>query len=397
MAGAAVNRVADPVAAIRPAIAALPESGIVEVINYGRERPGLIPLWVGEGDLPTPGFICRAAAQALDDGHTFYTYQRGIPRLRQALADYHTRLCGVPVGSERIFVTASGMQAIVLTLQMLVGPGDEVVVPTPIWPNILAAVQIAGGIVRPVPLDFGEDGWRLDLDRLVDACGPRTRVLFVNSPGNPTGWVMARDDMVRLRDAARARGLWIMSDEVYNRLVYEGDRAPSFLDVCDPEDRLVVVNTFSKNWAMTGWRVGWLVAPAALGQVYENLIQYNPSGVATFLQHAAVTAVEQGEPFVRSMAERCRAGRAIVCERLAALPRVRFARPNGAFYLFFAVDGEPDSRALALRLVDQANVGLAPGSAFGAGGQGFLRLCFATSAGRLSEAMDRLEAVLRPL
>lgn len=381
--------------AIRPEIAALPENGIVEVVNYGREMPGVIPLWVGEGDLPTPDFIADAAVRALREGRTFYTYQRGIPELRRAIAAHLTGLHGIAVDPERVIVTASGMQAVQLTMQALIGPGDEVVHIAPVWPNLPAAVQIMGGVPRQVPLQLGRDGWQLDLDRVFAACGPRTRAVFVNSPANPTGWIMSREEMRALRDFARARGLWIVSDEVYSRLVYDAPHAPSFLEIMAPEERLVVVNTFSKNWAMTGWRVGWLVAPAALGQVYENLVQFNTSGTATFLQYGAVAAIRDGEEHVRGFVARCRRGRELVCDRLAALPRLRFVRPAGAFYLFFAVEGEPDTRALALRLIDQANVGLAPGTAFGAGGAGFLRLCFALSAERLALAMDRLAAALR--
>ena len=381
---------ADPLSGLRAAIAAVPESGIVELVNHGFGRPGLIPLWVGEGDRPTPRFICQAAARALEDGHTFYTHQRGIPPLRRALADYLSDQHETVVEPERITVTGAGMQAVMLTVQAIIDPGDEVVMPSPVWPNLKAAIDIMGGVVRSVPLDFSENGWTCDLDRLLDACGPRTKALFINTPGNPTGWIMPREDMVRVRDFARARGLWIIADEVYGRFAYELGTAPSFLSVMEAEDRLVVVNSFSKNWAMTGWRMGWTVGPASIGQVMENLVQYNTSGVATFQQHAAVAALREGEPFVRSLIALCRAGRDLVCRRLGAVPRVRLAPPEGAFYLFFAVDGEADSRALAFRLVDEANVGLAPGLAFGPGGESFLRLCFACSTERLDQAMDRL-------
>ena len=292
---------ADPMSGLRPAIAAVPESGIVELVNHGRGRPNLIPLWVGEGDRPTPHFICQAAARALEDGHTFYTHQRGIPPLRRALADYLSGLHESVVDPERITVTGAGMQAVMLTVQAIIGPGDEVVMPSPVWPNLKAAIDIMGGVVRSVPLDFSENGWACDLDRLLSACGPRTKALFINTPGNPTGWIMPRADMVRLRDFARTRGLWIIADEVYGRFAYELGTAPSFLSIMEPEERLVVVNSFSKNWAMTGWRMGWTVGPASIGQVMENLVQYNTSGVATFQQHAAVAALRDGEPFVQSL------------------------------------------------------------------------------------------------
>ncbi len=390
-------------AGVRPAIRSLPDSGIVELVNHGRERPGLIPLWVGESDRPTPAFIRDAAGRALRQGHTFYTHQRGIPPLREALARYLSALHRVPVATERIFVTVSGMQAILQTIQLLIDPGDEVVVISPVWPNIVQAVALQGGRAVQVPLAFAPGdhpagpaagGWRLDPGRLAAACGPRTKALFVNSPGNPTGWTLDRDTLLAVRDLARRRGLWLIADEVYSRLCYDRDPAPSFLEVMEPDERLIVVHSFSKAWAMTGWRIGWLVAPAALGQTYENLIQYNTSGVATFLQYAALAAVTEGEPFVRDLRERCRANRDLAFARLSTAPRVRLACPAGAFYLFFRLEGATDSRALALRLVDQARVGLAPGSAFGHGGEGFLRLCFAASSERVTEALDRLMPVL---
>lgn len=387
----------DPLlASIRPMAAALPESGIVEVFNYGRERPGLIPFWVGEGDLPTPSFISEAAIQALREGHTFYTYQRGIPPLRQALSEYLGRHFEVAVEPERVIVTGSGMQAIQQTLQALAGPGDEVVVIAPVWPNIFAAVQMQEAVVRSVPLDFGPAGWQLDLDRLFAACGPRTRAIFVNSPGNPTGWIMAPEDMRRLRDFARARGLWIIADEVYARFVYDRPRLTSFLEITEPDERLIVTNTFSKNWAMTGWRIGWVVIPRspALAQVYENLIQYNTSGVPAFLQYGCLAALTEGDGFVAELVARCRQGRELVCQALGELARVRLSPPAGAFYLFFRIDGVSDSTTYAKHLVDVANVGLAPGTAFGAGGEGAFRLCFAASHGTLRRGLERLQAAL---
>ena len=386
-----------PIGRIRPAVAGLPDSGIVDVVNYGRERADLIALWVGEGDLATPAPIGEAAMAALRDGQTFYTYQRGLPPVREALAGYLSGLYdGLALPAERVFLTSSGMQAIMLSTQLLIDPGDEVVMLTPVWPNIFNAVAILGGRPVPVPMDFSANGWSVDFDRLAAACGPRTKAVFVNTPSNPTGWVMPPGDMRRLVDLVRARGLWLIADEVYGRITYDGSpAAPSFLTLMEPEEPLLVVNSFSKNWAMTGWRIGWLVAPASLGQVIENLIQYNISGVTTFLQYGALNAIREGAEVVDAMRRRCAEGRALVTERLGRLPRVRYAAPTGAFYAFFAVDGEPDSRALAYRLVDEAGVGLAPGSAFGPGGEAFLRLCFACSHGRLAAALDRLEAALQ--
>jgi aspartate/methionine/tyrosine aminotransferase len=380
---------------LRAQARAAPDSGIVEVMNYGRSREGVIPLWAGEGDMPTPAFITEAATRALAAGETFYTWQRGIPELRAALARYHARVYGRDFSPEEFFVTGSGMQAIQIALAMTAGVGDEVLIPTPTWPNAAAAAGIIGAKPVEVPMTFGNAGWTLDLDRLAGAIGARTRALFVVSPSNPTGWTATRAELATLLALARRHGLWIIADETYGRFWYgDGERAVSFIDVMEPDDRVLFVNTFSKNWAMTGWRIGWIMANPALGQVIENMIQYATSGVAQFMQRAAIAALDRGESFVEHQVARARRGRDIVCRALGAVGRCRFAVPQGAFYLFFAVEGETDTRRLALRLIDEVGVGLAPGSAFGSSGRGFLRLCFARNAEQLETAVQRLASGL---
>lgn len=383
--------VSDILQHLRPQARLAPESGIVEVVNFARERKDLIALWVGEGDLPTPEFICRAANRSLTAGETFYTYQRGIPELRQALADYHARTYGQPFSHERFFVTGSGMQAIQLAVQAVAGTGDEVVLPGPAWPNLAAAVEIMGARAVTVPMEFSQNGWSLDPDRLFDAVTPRTRAIYVNSPCNPSGWTAGREWLAAVLAGARKRGLWIIADEVYGRYSLTGEeRAPSFYDVSEEDDLILQVNTFSKNWAMTGWRIGWISAPPALGQVFENLIQYSTSGVATFIQRAAIAALKEGDDFLVQQIARARAGLVTMSEALDSAGRVRYAKPQGAFYLFFSVEGYADSRTLAKEIVSQTGVGLAPGSAFGAAGEGFLRLCFARSQRDISQAAARL-------
>jgi aspartate/methionine/tyrosine aminotransferase len=372
-----------------------PDSGIVEVFNYGRGREGLIPLWAGEGDLPTPDFICEAANRSLKAGETFYTWQRGLPELRAALARYHERLFGRAFPAERFFVTGGGMQAIQIAIAATAGAGDEVIVPTPAWPNFAAAVGIGGARPVPVPIGFDGERWTLDLDRLFAAAGERTRAIFINSPSNPTGWTASEAELREILRFVRERGIWIIADEVYSRFVYDGvARAPSFYDLVGDDDRVLFVNTFSKNWAMTGWRIGWLAAPPALGGVIENLIQYSTSGVAAFMQRGAIAGLEEGEAFVKMQIERAATGRTIVCDGLSGLNRVRFSAPDGAFYLFFTIDGATDTGKLGLTLVDEANIGIAPGNAFGPGGEEFMRLCFARKAEDLSEATRRLRAWL---
>jgi aspartate/methionine/tyrosine aminotransferase len=375
---------------------ALPESGIVEVMNYGRRREGTIALWAGEGDLPTPDFISEAAARSLKSGETFYTWQRGIPELREHLALYHNRIYGVPVDRERYFVCGSGMQAIQIAFGMTLASGDEVVIPSPTWPNAAAAALVIGAKPVFVEMDFGDRGFSLDIGKIERSINPRTRVIFLNTPSNPSGWVATIGDLKNVLSLARKHGLWIVADEIYARFYWKsGGRAPSFRDVMDPEDRVIFVNTFSKNWAMTGWRIGWIEAHPSLGQVVENLIQYSTSGVAVFMQRAGIAALDKGEVFVRHMIERSRKGRELTVNVLGKSNRIRLAPPDGAFYAFFSVDGEKDSRALAMKLIDEAGVGLAPGTAFGPGAEPFLRLCFARSPESVEIVVNRISDWLK--
>ena len=379
---------------IRPAIRDAAPSGILEVFNYGRGRQGLIPLWVGEGDLPTPAFISEAAKASLDRGETFYTAQAGIPELREAIAAYMTRVygqapAGGPFSPENFFVTIGGMHAIEIATRLIAGPGDEALIPSPAWPNFVGALETAGA--RPVPVPLDRTGrWSLDPKKLAAAVTPATRAIFFNSPANPTGFVATRDEIAATLDIARARDLWIIADEIYGRMVYDGQRAPSFHDVMAPDDKVLFVQTLSKNWAMTGFRIGWLEAPRALGDQIENLIQFTSSGVPVFNQRAAVAALSGGEAFLAAQIERCRRSRDLLCAGLSATGRVKYFEPEAAFYLFCAVDGFPNSRALALRLIDEAAVGAAPGAAFGPGGEGHLRLCFARDPAEIDKATRRL-------
>lgn len=385
---------------IRPEAAAAPVSGIVDVVNHGRLRPGLIPLWVGEGDLPAPDFVREAAKRSLDAGETFYTWQRGIPELRDAIARYMSRLHGRTFSPERFFVTSGGMHAVQIAVRLVAGSGDEVIVPTPAWPNFRGALTVAGAAVVEVAMSLTARGWHLDPAALAAAIGPRTRAIVINSPANPTGWTASRDEVATILALARERGLWIIADEIYGRFAYDpsvmvGARAASFHDVMAGDDRILFVQTLSKNWAMTGFRIGWLEAPQWLGQTIENLVQYSSSGASVFVQRAAVAALDEGEDYVAFQIERARQGREIVCNALSALDEVVLPAPPGAFYAFFAVRAAGDAQGLAIRLIDEAGVGLAPGSAFGAGAEHCLRLCFARDAGDLEEAMRRLVPVLR--
>jgi aspartate/methionine/tyrosine aminotransferase len=381
----------------RPAVQSLRGSKIREVANAGFGDPDVLPFWFGEPDEVTPEFIREAAIEALRAGDTFYTHNLGIAPLREALAAYVSRLHR-PADVERIAVTNSGMSALMLATQAIVGPGDRVVEVTPLWPNLVEIPKILGASVECVPLAFGARGWTLDLDRLLAALTPGTRALYVNSPNNPTGWTLERGEQEALLAHCRRHGIWVVADDAYERLYYaapaHGAAAPSFLDVADVDDRVISTNTFSKNWLMTGWRLGWLVAPPALIPGIGKLIEYNTCCAQGFVQRAGIAAVTRGEPVVARFAARLRGARDFLIGRLRALPGVDAHSPAGAMYAFLRVDGCADSLAFCKRLVAEAKLGLAPGAAFGPEGEGFVRWCFAASEARLDDGVDRLERAL---
>ncbi len=388
------NNLASGPAGARETVENLGNSLIREVAHAGMGLDDVVALWYGEPDLPTPDFICQAANAALAQGNTFYTENFGIPELRQALGEYMTALYKRPIDSGRVAVTSSGMSATNLMQQVMTNPGDNVVVTAPVWPNLIETVRVMGGEPRFAWLQFGNQGWSLDIERMFDMVDSRTRAMLINTPSNPTGWVMSRDEMQQVLDFCRARGIWVLSDEVYARMYFDGPAAPSFLELAEPDDRLVVVNSFSKSWCMTGWRLGWLTAPPALMPTLEKMIEFHYSCPAHFSQVAGITAVREGEDFVTETVARYKQARDLVIDRLQGMPKVRVHRPDGAFYAFFAVDGMTDSLGMCKDILRQTHVGLAPGAAFGPEGEGYIRLCFASTLDRLDDAMDRLEPLL---
>jgi aspartate/methionine/tyrosine aminotransferase len=369
-----------------------PDSGIVNVAMYGFAKPGIIPFWSGEGNLPTPEAFYRPMQESLAKGETFYTWQRGIPELRQALADYHVRHFGRAFDPENFCVTGGGMQAIQIGLQMIAGAGDEIIIPTPAWPNYAGPMRLMQVKPVEVPMLFKKSKWSLDLDRLFAAATPRTKAICINSPSNPIGWTATREDLIAIRDFARKHGIWVLADEVYSRFYYGVDgakRAPSFLDVCDTDEKLILCNTFSKNWAMTGWRQGWIQTPKALAPVVERFIQYNTSGSPVFLQRGCAAAVNEGDAFVDQQVATARRNREIVAEALRPFNSLDFQMPDGAFYFFFRIHGVTDSLATAKRIIDDVGVGFAPGAAFGDAGEGFMRMCYLKDESRLREGLTR--------
>ncbi|MDE1184615.1 pyridoxal phosphate-dependent aminotransferase [Paraburkholderia sp.] len=381
----------------RDAVRALRPSQIREVANAGFGVDNVLPFWFGESDRTTPQFIRDAASDALAAGATFYTHNLGIAPLRSALAGYVSALHGA-TSVDHVAVTSAGVNALMLAAQLVVGAGERVVAVTPLWPNLVEIPKILGAQVETVALEYGANGWALDLDRLLAALTPQTKMLLLNSPNNPTGWVMSREQQQVVLDHCRRHGIWIVADEVYERLYYAGSDdagcAPSFLDLASRDERVICVNSFSKAWLMTGWRLGWLVAPAALMDDLAKLVEYNTSCAPSFVQLAGVAAVEQGEAVTRALVADLHASRDHLVQALSGLPGVDVKAAPGAMYLFFSLPGASDSLTLCKSLVREVGLGLAPGSAFGPEGEGFVRWCYACDPARLDMGVERLRQFL---
>jgi aspartate aminotransferase len=373
----------------------IPGSRILDIARIAFDTPDVDLLCFGESDQPSPHSAVAAAIAALDAGETRYSDVRGLPELRCALADYLTDLHAKPVGEDRIQITASGMAAVATAIAATVRADDRVVLHSPAWPNVGNAARVRGAQVDELALTaLAEGGFRMDFDRL-DSMLDGARAFILNTPNNPTGWTATRDELQTILEIARRRDVWLISDEVYSRLVYDGaPAAPSLLDLAEPDDRVIVCNSFSKTWVMTGWRLGWLVVPEGARDAITELVEVMHSGVAPFIQHAGVAAVRDTDAMSR-FREHCAGGRHLVGETLSGINRVHYAAPDGAFYAFVGVEGLTDSLAFAKRLVHEHKVAVAPGIAFGDAGEGYLRICFAQSANKLESAMERLRDGLR--
>ena len=389
---------------MRAVVQGLEESRIREVANEGMGRSDVLRFWFGESDEVTPDFIREAAIASLQRGETFYAHNLGLPELRHAIAGYmhglHPQL-HPDAWFDRIAVTSGGVNGLMVAVQTLVDAGDDVVLVTPVWPNLVAQPRILGAQVRTVNLTADANGaWRLDLDALRAAITPGTKLLVVNAPNNPTGWTLTREEQAAILAHCRSTGTWILADEVYERLYYAGDTAngaaPSFLDVAEPEDRLIVTHSFSKSFLMTGWRLGWLVLPPALTHTVGKLIEFNTSCAPVFVQRGATVAMQRTEEVTPGQVAHLRQCRDTLVPLLEAVPGVSVATPKGGMYAFFRIEGHDDCLALAKALVREAGLGLAPGSAFGDEASGWLRWCFASrDVGRLGEGVERLRGWLK--
>ncbi len=378
---------------IRAQIRDLDTENIAGLAVRARTLGDVIPLWYGEGDDVTSAAVRAAAKRWLDEGKTFYVPDmRGLPALTEELSAYLTRLYGRTIPVERSTITPGGMQALYLGLSSILDTGTNAVYLEPQWPNIARTIFMLGAEPRPVPLDFGTD-FRLDLDRLFAACDARTRAIVLSTPSNPTGWTASLAEFEALLAFSRRTGIWIVSDEVYGRLYFEGDAAPSILEVAGEDDRVMVVNSFSKAWAMTGWRIGWLNHPGAVGPEIAAMTQYMNSGTAAFVQAGALEALRNGEPQVRAIRAKLEAGMDLADRELRRVPSFILPdKPRGGMYTFFALADEPDSRQACFRILEKARVGLAPGFMFGASARPFLRMCVLRDRDQLQSALDRMVA-----
>ncbi len=392
---------------MRQVVEQLEASRIREVANEGLGRPDVLKFWFGESDEVTPGFIRDAAVASLQAGETFYAHNLGLQELREALAAYTDGLHpgrGAAHWFDRLAVTSGGVNGLMLAAQTLVEAGDEVVVVSPVWPNLVAQPLIMGARVKSVPLRVQADGpragaWVLDMAALQAAITPATRMLVINAPNNPTGWTLSADEQRAILAHCRRTGTWILADEVYERLYFAGDTsngaAPSFLDVAEPDDRVIVAHSFSKSFLMTGWRLGWLVLPPALTAAVGKLIEFNTSCAPVFVQRAATVALQRGGEVTPALVNHLRHCRDTLVPLLRALPGVTLAEPLGGMYAFFRLEGQDDCLAVAKRLVREAGLGLAPGSAFSPEAAGWLRWCFASrDTTRLVAGVDRLQGWL---
>ena len=387
-------------ASVARSVQNVPHSRIRELAEVAMSMDGVLRLYFGESNLPTPDYIKQAAIQALNGGYTFYTENAGLPSLRRAIAHHYQKLHGVDLDPGReIVITASGVQALNVSLRAMLDPGDEALVLTPAWPNGSSIIAMANAVAKQIPHPLCGDRYRIDFEALEAASGPRTRLLLYTSPSNPLGWVATEDDQQRLLDFCRARDIWLVADEVYDRLYYAGaglgEPVPSILRKATRDDAVAVVHSFSKSYCMTGWRVGWLVARRDLGLKATQLNEFIISHAPTFAQKAAETALACGEAELSAMLQRLKENRDFCLSALREIPGVTVPEPDGAFYLFPKIEGLADSFEFCRRLLMETKVGLAPGVAFGAGGEGSVRICYAADRSILEPAMERLARYLR--
>ena len=380
---------------MRKIIEELESSPIRNIANSAIDNKDVIPLWFGETDIVTPKFISDSMKVALDEGHTFYTTNHGVPELVESISQYSSHLHNKIILENRIMITAAGMNALMIAAEAIVNPNEKIICVTPVWPNFMRCVQIMGGQIIEIPLLLSEreNKWQLNLEEIEKNISD-VKGIYINSPNNPTGWMMEKKEQEKILEICRKNKKWIIADEVYERVVYDRKVAPSFLDIASEKDLLIVVNSFSKSWAMTGWRLGWITIPENTLNLFEKLNEFNIASPAAPVQHAGITAIKEGENFILNMMSKLSNARNIAINNLTSFSLVELPYPNAAFYAFFRVKGVKDSELFCKETLKQTGVGLAPGTAFGKDTNNWLRICYAKSPDLLEEAFLKLKAVL---
>lgn len=384
---------------LNPEILSFKETAIMEVANFGRnfqKETGkhVYPAWFGEGDTETSKLIYDKTIESLVKGKTFYTYQNGIQELRSEISRYMNEIFNINTKPENHSVVTGGMMGLRLICDLIIDSGDEVVMVGPVWPNIRSSVLLKKGNIKEISLQLKDGEWLLDYDKLIRSITSKTKMVFVNSPGNPTGWEMPKSQQERLLNHTRDVGCWLVADEVYHQITYNDLPSPSFLESSLASDKLIVINSSSKSFNMTGWRIGWITHPEELSSHIAKLVQITTTGVPEFLQDGLIAALQNYKIITNELRINLKKSRDIMFNRLVSWNQVECSVPNAAFYAFFKVKGVKDSLEFSKKLILETNVGVAPGIAFGQSGEGHIRICFAAKESFINQIMDRLEPIL---
>jgi len=380
---------------VRKIIKSLESSPIRNIANSVIGNKDIIPLYFGETDIATPSFICQSMKDALDEGHTFYTANQGIPELVATISEYATSLHNKDISTSRIMVTSAGMNGLMITSEAIINPKDKVICITPVWPNFMRCIEIMGGEIIEIPLIYSIESnkWQLNLEEIIKHISD-AKAIYINSPNNPTGWMMSAQEQLQILELCRDHNKWIISDEVYERITYDRKVAPSFLDISNDHDLIIVVNSFSKSWAMTGWRLGWLIMPEGLNKTFEKLNEFNVASPSSPAQYAGITAIKEGEEFIKNMVNNLNTCREIALQYLSNFSRVILPFPEAAFYAYFKIKEVTDSEKFCLETLNNTGVGLAPGTSFGKGGESWVRICYAKNPDLLNKAFEKLKPAL---
>jgi aspartate/methionine/tyrosine aminotransferase len=377
----------------RPAVEAR-ESLIRQIGNTAEQVEKPYKLYFGESDMQTPEFICQAATEAMKAGHTFYTPTAGYLELRKAIVEKFQQVHGVRYEPTEVICTAGAVMAISHAIHALVEPGDNVIIVEPGWPVFASILTMIGAQGRAAALRRTNGGFELDMDHLKSVIDSRTRMLIVNSPSNPTGWIISEAEQRALLELAAKHDFVILADEVYDRIVFDRPVAPSFATVAPDKENLVVINSFSKTYNMTGWRLGYALSNERLIKLMTKMQEFVVSNPASMVQRAGIVALEEGDPYVKEIRELYAKQRQLVMDTVRTVPNLSLPDPMGGFYAFPEVRGLKDSLSFAKKLLLETGVGMAPGIAFGPAGEGYMRMCFAASDKVLVPALEKFKGFL---